>query len=154
MHGESLQNRHSQVSKLNAKTFRVLIDADELAEHAFLDKKVVRAKGVISVQIDAETTTMTICAANKDCEGIRDLLDSFEITVSLDDVEEVADDEDKENATSSYGDPCKAYNDPNVRKQKMLSRVNRGSAQARLDAKMKDQQKEEQRGWLGSLLGW
>jgi len=127
------------------------VERDELAEHPFIDKKVVRAKGVISVQVDTDKSEIIICATNKDSEDILDLLDSYGLTVPEFDIEELNEAEEDNKENGSYATP----QHKKKKKKNMLTRVNGGSVQSKLDAKMKA--REEKSGWLskaGSLLGW
>jgi len=147
----------SKVCSISAKTFHASIPAGQLQQDPFLDKKVVRLKGVISVQIDEDNCTMTICATGKvaTCEGIQDMLDSFDVDVDLDDIEEVMDEKENEGSTGGY--LAGKYNDPEVRKKHMLARVNGGGSDPRasLDAKMRQKNGgAEQKGWGATIAGW
>lgn len=146
----------AKVSNINAKTFSIAIEEEELQQDLFLDKKIVRAKGIISVQIDRETCLMTLCTTNKTAEDIVDLLDAYDIAVDLKDIEEIREQDKENDCGGEYVTKQNMYNDPAIRRQRMLSRTNHGdSVQAKLDAKMrKPKAAEQSRGWFGSLLGW
>jgi len=141
----------AQVSNICAKTYRVTVDPKELREDPFLDKKMVRAKGVISIQIDRDASMITLCTNDKTINDIEDLLDAYDISVDIKDIEEVDDEKENENEGMYLRqDPSSA----SARKQRMLSRVNGESVQARIDSKMRKKQEPEQKGWLASLVGW
>ena len=67
----------AQVAQVEAKTYAVKVSDGQLLEHPFLDKRIVRHKGVISVQVRSikmdKTHSRLIClrrtspcAENKD----------------------------------------------------------------------------------------
>ena len=105
----------------------------------------VRAKGVISVQIDAEKSEIIICATNKDSEDILDLFDSYGLTVPDFDIEEIIEEEENKENGGKYATPQHKQK----KKKNMLTRVNGGSVQSKLDAKMKA--REEKTGWLSKV---
>merc|ERR1712166_99187 len=139
----------SQVAQVEAKTYAVNVSDGQLLEHPFLDKRIVRHKGVISVQVDTDKSVITLCAA-KTAEEIRQLLESVDILVLPEDIGDAPEyTEDKENQ-SSYATP----ETTNKVKKGSLSNVNKpNSYQARIDAKFKKTKAKETNSYLGSIWG-
>jgi len=140
----------SQVAQVEAKTYTVKVSDGQLCEQPFLDKRIVRHKGVISVQVDSEASIITLCAA-KTPEEIRQLLECVDVLVLVDDISDAPEyTEDKENNSS--------YATPEATKERVkkgsLSNVNKpNSYQARIDAKFKKAKAKETSSYLGSIWG-
>jgi len=150
------------VQQIAPKTFCIQVPEGQLEERAYLDKQMVRCPGVISIQVSVETNTIILCAAKQPAE-VKQLLESADVYVTLDDIKESTGMEDaalnqannKEN-TPTYATPTAAPTGNSS--SKSMSRVKISSLQARVDQKFRKEKKQEVQGWASSikssLSGW